>query len=268
MIFLFHGSFFVSAAAASLAASSFLFFNLEVDFLLLLFVFSATLFSYNFARCFSFLSLFDSSSEPLAWYLENKTVLLLTIFLSGGLSTLLVFQFELKEWLFLGHVAVIVLLYSWPIRGRCLRMVPCLKIVLIAYCWATVCVGLVLLHSGVELFSDVAYVYLFLDRFLFIVAITLAFDVRDMACDRKDGLMTLPLVLGERGAKWLSLFLLLLVVCLAFQYLHSSLQFVFDLGVLLLAAILVVFSTGTHHYYYYLGLIDGLIFFRAMSVML
>jgi len=266
--FLFHGSFFISTAAASLAASSFWVFALNVDLLLLAFIFSSTLFAYNLARCFSFLSCFDCFDGTFDWYIEYKTPLLTTVFLSAVVSIILAFQLEIKSWLFLSHLALIVLLYSWPIKGRCLRMVPCLKIALIAYCWASVSVGLVLVNAGLDLFSDTEYFYLFLDRFLFIVAITLAFDLRDVGCDREDGLVTLPLLLGERLAKGLSLLSLFGVACLAAAYLPSSGQLIFDVGVLILAAILVLYATPSRHHYYYLGLIDGLIFFRALTLLL
>jgi len=270
--FLFHGSFFIAAAAASLAASSFWLLDLDVDLLLLVFVFSSTLFAYNLARCFSFLSSSSSLDRTLVWYIENKIALLITIFLSGFLSgflsTALVLQLDMRVWLFLLHLVLIVVLYSWPIKGRCLRMIPCLKIVLIAYCWASVCVSLVLVQVGLNLFSEADYVYLFLDRFLFIAAITLAFDLRDVTCDRDDGLVTLPLLLGERMAKTLSLFMLIAVIWLASAYLRSSMQLVFDAGVLILSSMLVLYATPFRHRYYYLGLIDGLIFFRAFTVLL
>lgn len=265
--FLFHGSFFISAAAASLAASSFWLFDLNVDLLLLIFIFSSTLFAYNLARCFSFLPFFGSLERTFVWYVENKRVLLSIIFFSGLTSTALVFRLEVDAWLFLSHLIFIVLLYSWPIKGRCLRMIPCLKIFLIAYCWASVCVGLVLVQAGLDLFSEPDYVCLFLDRLLFIVAITLAFDLRDVTCDREDGLVTLPLLLGERVAKALSLLMLIAVIWLASAYLRSSMQLVFDSGVLFLSAILVLYATPSRHRYYYLGLIDGLIFFRAVGVL-
>ena len=123
--------------------------------------------------------------------------------------------------LLLGHLALLSLLYSLPvlpIRGQYwpLRHIPLLKIFLIAYVWTCVTVWLPLLAYNQNIFSGDAWLF-FLRRFLFVLAITIIFDIRDVERDRATGTVTLPGTIGVERARyfaWISLSLFAVLVAL------------------------------------------------------
>lgn len=101
-----------------------------------------------------------------------------------------------------------------------LRNIPGIKLFLIAFVWASSCVLLPIvelesLHQIQVPLSET--VLLVAKRFLFICAITVPFDIRDLFQDKLYELKTIPVVLGEKKA-WmfcqalLGVYLLLLVL--------------------------------------------------------
>ena len=102
----------------------------------------------------------------------------------------------------LGFVSVI---YGLPIYKNGshlfrLRDVPGLKIFLIAFVWSYVTEGLPALING----EPIYYLALF-ERFLFIFAITIPFDIRDVNYDASH-LATIPQYFGINTAKCMALF--------------------------------------------------------------
>jgi 4-hydroxybenzoate polyprenyltransferase len=104
-------------------------------------------------------------------------------------------------------LAVLALLYSWPLarwhgRPRALRDVPLLKVFLIAGVWTMVTAGLptLLLHQPIG-----AVAGLLGQRFCFVLALAIVFDIRDYSRDRRAGTRTFPGLLGVAGARWVAL---------------------------------------------------------------
>ena len=108
-----------------------------------------------------------------------------------------------------GLLGLISMVYGLPIfkNGTVwfrLRDVPGLKIFLIASIWALVTQGLPDLMSR----QTLNYLALF-ERFLFIFAITIPFDIRDLRFD-KFNLVTVPQYFGVRKARWIGIGALLI----------------------------------------------------------
>ena len=56
---------------------------------------------------------------------------------------------------------------------------------------------------------------MFFERFLFIMAITIPFDIRDLKIDNQVGLKTIPSILGIKKSKMIAYFLLILMSAFA-----------------------------------------------------
>ena len=176
---------------------------------LLWFVFFATLFVYNFIRLINVHSII-SLSESLRHQIIYRFRTFFWIVCIGSALIGFYFFVTISEYIFLpiiglGFVSVI---YGLPIYKSGshlfrLRDLPGLKIFLIAFVWAYVTEGLPALINGEPLY----FLALF-ERFLFIFAITIPFDIRDVNYDASY-LATIPQYFGINTAKWMALFALL-----------------------------------------------------------
>lgn len=176
---------------------------------LLWFVFFATLFVYNFIRLVNIHSVISSSES-----LRHQIIYRFRIFFwfVCVISALLGFYFfvTISEYIFLPIIGLgfVSIIYGLPIYKNGshlfrLRDLPGIKIFLIAFVWAFVTEGLPALVNGEPLY----YLALF-ERFLFIFAITIPFDIRDVNYDAFH-LATIPQYFGINTAKWMALFALL-----------------------------------------------------------
>ena len=124
-----------------------------------------------------------------------------------------------------------------------LRNVPFLKIFLISLVWATTTFLLLVLENQIAL--DLVNVIHFLSRFLFVLAITIPFDIRDITFD-KTQLKTLPVFFGEKKARFLAhLTLLVSFMIYSFLFLCNivELNFIFTIAVSYLIAAVLIFNS-------------------------
>src|SRR5690554_1023354 len=150
---------------------------------------------------------------------------------------------------------------------RRLKDIPGLKIFLIALVWAAVTVILPALHASVSLRSrDVALT--FLARMIFIFAITLPFDIRDMRGDARAGIRTLPMVLGPARTRLVALALMLVFCALVLSHYGARLD---GPSVPLLASAALtggalIFCARPRPEFYYVGLLDGTLLLQPLLV--
>ena len=156
--------------------------------------FFGTLAIYNFSRIRSIQDLFLFQSE------HKSQIILIFIGLIGTLICVVLRGFEIKTFLYLGVLGFVSFCYSLPFSGLGLRTIPFLKLFLIAFVWAGSSIGLLLVVHD-DLF---AYKFLFISVFLFVVGITIPFDIRDSNSDERQ-LKTIPQVIGVNYAKTLSI---------------------------------------------------------------
>jgi 4-hydroxybenzoate polyprenyltransferase len=156
-----------------------------------------------------------------------------------------------------------------PDQRRALRLkdIPGLKIFLIALVWAAVTVVLPALHASIELLSR-EVILVFFERMLFIFAITLPFDVRDLERDLKSGIRTLPMSLGARGTRRLAV--AAMVVFSIFVVFHEGLDPAGPTIPLVAGALLTGVALGfcdrARSELYYVGLLDGAMLAQSILV--
>ena len=169
----------------------------------LVLIFFATLADYNWHR-FLKVKLSVEVKEKNRWAQENN-LLILILAISGTFGLLVsacFVPFEIIEWLVL--LGFLTLFYSFPFQRlgwhwMDVRKIPALKTLLIAFTWTMATLYLPYLLSNKS--EHTTYlILLFAERFLFIFAITIPFDSKDIEEDKKAGWETLPVLLGINNA--------------------------------------------------------------------
>ena len=127
---------------------------------------------------------------------------------------------ELILWLVPGGSIALAYVLPWLSKGRRLRDLGWIKIVLIGWSWAWLTAFLPAYH-----FQEVPVhlaILIGMERMLFIIAITIPFEIRDMVIDKSVGLMTMPskfgMVMTMRVGKVLCLVTILLSMVIAFHF--------------------------------------------------
>ena len=157
--------------------------------------------------------------------------------------------------------------YAWkiPIKNSNLRDLPHVKIYLIAIVWASTSVILPSINQGIDI-ANINYI-LFLANFLFIIAITIPFDIRDKELDEKRKL-TIPQILGIRNAKIVAIILMTITYALIINitdsmYLNFALGFCY-----LISFVLIMKSSIRQHDHYYSFGIDGILVLQTLLIYL
>lgn len=172
------------------------------------FVFFSTVLSYNFIRLFQLDKL---NSMMVIWIRANKRPLIVLNSLALVGSIYYFFNFRSSEIIVLLPFLLATIFYVFPFKKKFagLRNVPGLKLFLIAITWVGLTLFLPLFSAEVHTSQ---YVYIAMSqRFLFILAITIPFDIRDAQFDLPE-LNTLPQVLGVNTSKIIGILALGLVV--------------------------------------------------------
>lgn len=158
--------------------------------------------------------------------------------------------------------ALLSIAYILPLWGRerkRLRDVNFLKIFLIAIVWACVTVALVVSEN--QQTWNLKTLLVFIERCLFIFAITLPFDLRDREIDQAAGVLTLSVYLGEQRTIYLAHFLLLVSLGIS-AYIHPNIHFGSYLVTQVFTALLIQYAAQQNKDYYFTALIDGTMWFR------
>ena len=242
-----------------------------------IFVAVATFFLYNIHKPITFFlkkQLVDDQR-----FLKTKsfsTPLSILTILAGLFCLYFFFNIKTATQLSLLVAAFFSLAYVLPVfGGKRLRDLPFVKIFTIAFVWAFVTVILPVQEFGNILDSHVKL--MFSERALFIFALTIPFDIRDLDVDAKTNVKTIPLSIGVQNAKYLGILALLGCVFIVFV-LNKQGVYAFKNTIALLLtytiSILVVgFTRKSRSDYYYYGLTDGMmllqgLFFFLLTVIL
>lgn len=270
-----HSNLFISVAALLLTVETQIQLGLRPQWHPYLFlIFFATIFEYNVHRLFTILFFPQALNSPKhLWVKENKVLFYIVVSFSviGFLLTLLQAKFSVL--LALSPLALLTVFYSIPIANSHkeifrLREIPYLKIFLIAIVWSVVTVLLPLIYHNAEI-NFFNYIGIILERFLFVFAITIPFDIRDMEEDTASNLKTIPLQLGKKKAEMLSLWAMYVFMILTCMHYFITSQIFIAIAMLISGISTLYFIQNKNLQkspYYFYGILDGTMLLQAVLV--
>ena len=178
------------------------------------FVFFATLFTYNYQRVVRIKKGLNHIRK--AWLVKQNIAIYILMVCGGLVSAYCFFEFQLLTKVFIVVVGLLSVLYPFG-----LRKIPFSKIFIISFVWTVSTMLLLVLENDIPISQNI--VLQLLSRFLFVFAITIPFDIRDLKYDSKN-LQTIPLFFGVLKARFIALFsLFICLVISVFKYLENTL---------------------------------------------
>jgi 4-hydroxybenzoate polyprenyltransferase len=273
--FLINSNGYISLAAVLLTVEAQIQLGLSPEWHPYLFIiFFATMLEYNLHRLITLWFRKEFlMDEKYTWLRNNITVFyVIMIFSVIGFFAALVFA-KTEVIVTLLPIGFITIFYSLPIFKNekklfRLREISVLKIFLISSIWALSTVLLPVIQSN-ESFDTTNILLMLAERILFVFAITIPFDIRDIESDKNAGLKTIPLLIGERKATQLAMFSLVLFMLLCLiHYIKTPLVYTL-LALIISAATTFVFLVNDKikkTAYYYYGVLDGTMFFQGLMV--
>tara|TARA_R110002051_G_scaffold3795_1_gene20270 strand:- start:2094 stop:2921 length:828 start_codon:yes stop_codon:yes gene_type:complete len=183
--------------------------HLEVGFLFNCFLFFGTITGYNFVKYASLAGLHHRNPTDKLKIIQAFSFLCFLILL------IILFQFEFQFYIYCIPLALLTLFYALPVmpQKRNLRHIPTLKIFIIAAVWSGVTTYLPVVYK--EAIWDWDVTLILVQRFLFVLALIIPFEIRDVKYD-SELLGTLPQLLGIKKTKLFGLALLAICVTLEF----------------------------------------------------
>lgn len=279
--FFVYTNLFLGVCVSSLVFETFVLLEIkEFDFYYVAFLFCATVFLYCFHSIFKIINSEKSSLLPRhEWIIKNKLIFSF-IFISTGIGALTsAFHFDTEFLLYIIPIILFSLAYTIPFIPRDgdyipIREIPGVKIFLISIILSITTVLLpVYLYGGIRSVSYFTLATVFLRRFLFIFAITIPFDIRDMVIDKRKGTLTIPVLLGEKRSKTIAILALILFTLLSLvHYYFMKIANLNLLGALVLSAtfsaLLVSLSDSKKSDYFYALWVEGLMLVQCLLVLL
>lgn len=199
----------MSLSAVALTCLTLFCYDLNVNWVLLGFVFTATITGYNFVLYAGIAKWHHLTLPPNLRLIQLFS--LIAFFAMGWFLWLLPSQL----WWWIAATILLTLFYAVPVLpgGKNFRNVSGLKIGIIGLVWSivTVMYPVVLYEKPL----DQKLLLLVLQRFLFVSALILPFEIRDLKSDALS-LGTIPQHIGIQNTKILGMFLLLVVASLEY----------------------------------------------------
>lgn len=269
---------FIACCAVAQGGMTYILLSLPMDYVVLAILGCATLALYNFSMILARPQHPEKSPfRRVRWVFRHERSLWVWTGVALMVAFVLGLQLHTPSFILLGAMGVMGVAYNLPIvrvageqRRAGLRQITGLKLFYIGLVWVMSCV---LLPVAEAYHDDVAIAWphvweLMVWVFLFVVAITIPFDIRDIYQDRYYGLKTIPVLFGERKALVLSM--ALLVVQMGWVWLSD---YPMDIRVALILAsavcltLILVPPLKKDEYYYFLFL-DGTLMLQFLSVWL
>ncbi|MCB0762079.1 MAG: hypothetical protein KDC12_11200 [Flavobacteriales bacterium] len=238
--------------------------------------FCSTIFIYNFQRIIKSQQRAQSSGSGRVRWMDRNSLFLWIWTIAGAMGLLACLpQLHAVDWLLLSFPGLISLLYIARIfryRGKRLsgRQLPFIKIWLIGLSWAIMGTWFPLLHfEGAGSIGDPVVWYWFAEKLLFIVAITIPFDIRDLKFDAPS-MNTFPQWLGVKRSKILAVGFLAVGGMLAIRQMMLGWYTPLQCGALWMIQLLAIFLVWRSHSSrpesWYVGWIDGTILLQSLAV--
>lgn len=222
--FIIYSNFFIGLCALVLTFETFVLLNIPVShnwFLLL--VFLCTVFVYTLHYYIK--SKTPKTDSRLNWCRKNRKLLLVILGVSLMLSIVgvvyhyqVIFfregKFNYRNLTWFGIIPLLALAYSYPIipwKSKSIRQVGWLKMASLAFIWSftTVILPVMMLDNATNSSYPLSKIItLFINRFFFIAALGLLFNINDYEEDKEDKIKTMAVLLGPSESlywgKWVS----------------------------------------------------------------
>lgn len=276
--FLLFSNIFMALCAVAQGLVTFHLIGSKPDYAVLSLLFVSTLGLYNFSI------LFPKPKHPelspyvrVHWFFARYRLMVSFTIVALLMLVPLFFFMSLQSKLLLVFMSVLSFGYGLPLfrvgeQKFGLRHIPGLKPFLITLVWTLSCVLLPVLealdaHTTTISMRDTTI--LIAKRFLFIGALTVPFDIRDLFQDRKNNLKTIAVAWGEKNAYLFCQILLAGYVVLMFMFRDNgfSLDFFALTIVAILTGWLIFKSKWEKDEYYYFFYLDGVLILQYVFLM-
>ena len=229
--FLVFSNIWVALCALALAFSSELLLE-TVNYQVSKFIFFSTIFTYNFQRVVRVKR--GESHVRKQWLVENKRAIYLLILSGGLMSGYYFFKFQNTTQIAIIFSGLLSLLYPFG-----LRKLPFSKIFVISLIWTISTILLLIFENNIIITQNI--VLHLISRFLFVFALTIPFDIRDLKYDAQN-LETIPLFFGIQKSKLIGFSALFICMLIAiFQSFDNSLNSSNLLALILLYFVVSIF---------------------------
>jgi 4-hydroxybenzoate polyprenyltransferase len=277
--FLLFSNLFIAICAVAQGLITYHLLNVAPDKYILAIIFFGTIGIYNFSMLLSKPQ--DPKNSPyvrVRWiFSHHRLIISITLISVLCLIPLGLLYLSIEAKLLMIFTAVLALGYNIPFltlnsQKIGLRNIPGIKLFLIALVWSVSCVLLPVVeleHNYQINISTAETLLLVAKRFLFVAAITIPFDIRDLFQDKLYALKTIPVMLGEKKAYIFCQFLLVGYLALLLLFRQASISDIIALTLtLLLTGWLIFKSNIKKNEYYYFFYIDGTMLLQYVVLIL
>ena len=281
--FVVFSNIFVSIGAVALTHLSYILLKLPKvnNAPVLILVFCSTYIVYNMQRIIrlNYNSLIGKNiGVRLSWIIRNRALLFsssLLLILVSGIILFFINKVSAIALIPLGAISILYVMPFIPFRGKLLslRKIPFIKIVAIAVVWTLVTVAFPYINEyGFTKLDETNFRIILFTRFIFVLAITLPFDIRDLKFDNNNKVITIPSIIGIKPTVILSELLLISYVLLKY-YQYAMLQqlelgqFIALLVSVLVSMLIIAFATKRRSELYYSGLVESTMLILHVGVL-
>jgi 4-hydroxybenzoate polyprenyltransferase len=269
---------FMSLCAVTQALVTLLLIGAQPTYPLLILLFTSTLFIYNISIFLSKPKHPEKSPfRRVRWFFAYYKAMVVITSACGVSLVPLFFLISVKSRILLTLLSVLSVGYSLPLfksNGKRfgLRNVPGIKSLMITTVWVMSCVVLPIFESESYQAIHVSFMdegILIAKRFLFIFALTIPFDIRDLFQDATAGTKTIPVIFGEKKAYLFCQLLLVGYMVLLFLFRgHGFNPAFFGLSLTtILMGWLIFKSEWEKDEYYYFFYMDGVLILQYLFLL-
>lgn len=266
--FLLFSNMFIGICAVAQGLVTYHLLRVQPDKYILAFLFFATIGLYNFSMLLSKPE--NAAKSPfirVRWIFGHQRMIIsITLISLLCLIPLGFWYLSFESKLLMIFTGTLATAYNVPFltlnqQKIGLRNIPGIKLFLIALIWSVSCVLLPIVeleHNYQINISSAETLLLVAKRFLFIAAITVPFDIRDLFQDKLYALKTIPVMLGEKKAYVFCQFLLLGYLVLLFVFRQTNyVDLAATTVTLAITGWLIFKSNIKKNEYYYFFFLDG-----------
>lgn len=232
-----------------------------------LLAFFATLFVYNFQRIFY--NVPKSTASIRRIWISGHPQLIRGFAAVGFIGAGISFFFnDYKIVVYLLPLLAVCIFYFVPFIR--LRRNPWLKLLTLVGVWTMVTAVLPVLPGSVP-FDQNAVLHIIV-RFVFMIAICIPFDIRDLQLDKEEDVITIAHLTGEKSARWLAFaFMIVYGILIILEYMLKMINpevMAALLSCAAISAVIVLMSSTKRSEYFYVAGIDGTMLVQGGLVLL